>query len=708
MVEDAAAERYECFVSYAHDNEARAIEYLKGVAQSGCSLATVRNKAGNNLLHHAVHSGMFEAVKFCVDSGVNPEQMNDSAKTPLDVADDYKKFRGVFRDIYDYLGSVSTGMAWVSPKQDEAGTDDARETAELPHHRPGFAAEKMASHARVFVFAQGARMEKKLELSFTSQWCPCALELEDMVFSAHVELRGSNGSHQIIPLAVNVAAEKRWTHTADGSPIEEAHDVTPESPTDRTVSDAGGPYKRPRLGGIGSYMFEQGVQTRGPRQCFSELDGVPTGRLAPNLTHRLLVPGCSSADPVVNDVYRLYTDMFSLGRDILIDSITSSSAGPVDFSDFRTIAIFGCDDGLPPGVLGSATLRVHKASAVLEILFMATRQDVKRRGLGRLLNARIKDIALSLGLPTIVVSSKQQRQEFWCKPSIGYTRANAAVVEQRVGKLVRFGETVVLQCEITPPAHGTSHAAVALSKLDMKPRNSAGNKATSRRVGAKCIPISRQLPPSETMATELGGSVEADFEEQRGISEKSRSIAGVDLGNVVWAKYASYPWWPGRITDATEVSRCLKYKCTEKEGFIWTYNFGSQDFSQVRAVHVRHFSVGVPIPEPHLLKKHGVKDLYEKAIKEAQDYEEQHKATQQNGRVAAMQPQNSSVEANQKQPRCGRCRTCEDPQLKQECLTFKSPTPPTSPTKVDNEGVVSTKGHDDLDRSSKELIDLAA
>ena len=73
-------------------------------------------------------------------------------------------------------------------------------------------------------------------------------------------------------------------------------------------------------------------------------------------------------------------------------------------------------------MLGSATIRVHKESLVLEILFFATRQDVKRKGLGRLLNARIKDIALSLGLTTIVVSSKQQRQEFWCKPSIGFTR----------------------------------------------------------------------------------------------------------------------------------------------------------------------------------------------------------------------------------------------------------------------------------------------
>ena len=99
--------------------------------------------------------------------------------------------------------------------------------------------------------------------------------------------------------------------------------------------------------------------------------------------------------------------------------------------------------GLPPGALGSATIRVHKAAAALEILFFATRQDVKRRsshkikaffvllfdtdlavcrGLGRLLNARLKDIALALGLTTIVVCSKQQRQEFWCKPSIGYTR----------------------------------------------------------------------------------------------------------------------------------------------------------------------------------------------------------------------------------------------------------------------------------------------
>ena len=126
-------------------------------------------QAGNNLLHHAVHSGMFEAVKFCVEKGVNPEQMNDSAQTAVDIADDYKKFRGVFRDIFEYLGSVSTGVAWVGPK-------DATDSEAASQH-PGFGAAKMGAEARVFVFARGKRHSKKLEISFTSQWYYLTLDL---------------------------------------------------------------------------------------------------------------------------------------------------------------------------------------------------------------------------------------------------------------------------------------------------------------------------------------------------------------------------------------------------------------------------------------------------------------------------------------------------------------------------------------------------
>eukprot|EP00658_Telonema_sp_P-2_P085921 TRINITY_DN9906_c0_g1_i7.p1 TRINITY_DN9906_c0_g1~~TRINITY_DN9906_c0_g1_i7.p1 ORF type:complete len:327 (-),score=83.18 TRINITY_DN9906_c0_g1_i7:74-1054(-) len=201
-----------------------------------------------------------------------------------------------------------------------------------------------------------------------------------------------------------------------------------------------------------------------------------------------------------------------------------------------------------------------------------------------------------------------------CKPSIGYTRTNAAAIEQRVGKLVRFGETVLVQCGVTPGEGGKSHTAAALSKLNFKSIKHSSNSSHSHRQMSHDKAGSRAREHHQPDPSTVS---EPSLEDQKAISEKARSIAGVGLGDVVWAKYSSYPWWPGRITHAAQVSGSLKYKCLEKEGHIWTYNFGSHDFSQVRAVHVRHFGVGVPAPEPHLLKKHGIKDLYDKAVKEA-------------------------------------------------------------------------------------------
>ena len=45
-------------------------------------------------------------------------------------------------------------------------------------------------------------------------------------------------------------------------------------------------------------------------------------------------------------------------------------------------------------------------------------------------------------------------------------------------------------------------------------------------------------------------SNDGDNDVQKQLSVKSLSIAGVNIGDVVWAKYSSYPWWPGEYPDA--------------------------------------------------------------------------------------------------------------------------------------------------------------
>ena len=58
------------------------------------------------------------------------------------------------------------------------------------------------------------------------------------------------------------------------------------------------------------------------------------------------------------------------------------------------------------------------------------------------------------------------------------------------------------------------------------------------------------------------------------------------------------------MTHASEVSRCLKQKSIEKEGMVWTYNFGSKDFSQVVGtfpqMHLISVSVSVSASLSHL------------------------------------------------------------------------------------------------------------
>jgi hypothetical protein len=204
----------------------------------------------------------------------------------------------------------------------------------------------------------------------------------------------------------------------------------------------------------------------------------------------------------------------------------------------------------------------------------------------------------------------------------------------------------------------------------MKPRSSS---SVSHSVHRKYQPAAAPLlsnQPDEPQAEPQGDGLEEDvalngMDEQQQILAKSLSIAGIKLGDIVWAKYSSYPWWPAQITHATEVSRCLKQPSIEKEGMVWTYNFGSKDFSQVRAVHVRLFSVGLQPQEPQALKKHGIKHLYEKAVREAEAADRQR--TKQHSPQAVHVVQDV---VGLQQKRCGRCKNCLCPTTNEPCLTF--------------------------------------
>ena len=44
-------------------------------------------------------------------------------------------------------------------------------------------------------------------------------------------------------------------------------------------------------------------------------------------------------------------------------------------------------------------------------------------------------------------------------------------------------------------------------------------------------------------------------EEQQQVLDKALSIAGIRMGDVVWAKYSSYPWWPGETHTDTQIYR---------------------------------------------------------------------------------------------------------------------------------------------------------
>ena len=61
-------------------------------------------------------------------------------------------------------------------------------------------------------------------------------------------------------------------------------------------------------------------------------------------------------------------------------------------------------------------------------------------------------------------------------------------------------------------------------------------------------------------------------EEQQQILDKALSIAGIRMGDVVWAKYSSYPWWPGetytlihRYTDTGAQKQIYRHRYMHKD-----------------------------------------------------------------------------------------------------------------------------------------------
>ena len=79
------------------------------------------SKSVNQSLDEPASQRTSQVVSQSPTKSVN-QSLDDSQlcwlQTAVDIANDYKKFRGVFRNIYEYLRSVSTGMAWVGPRED--------------------------------------------------------------------------------------------------------------------------------------------------------------------------------------------------------------------------------------------------------------------------------------------------------------------------------------------------------------------------------------------------------------------------------------------------------------------------------------------------------------------------------------------------------------------------------------------------------------
>uniref|UniRef100_A0A7S3Z2V9 Uncharacterized protein n=1 Tax=Lotharella globosa TaxID=91324 RepID=A0A7S3Z2V9_9EUKA len=152
----------------------------------------------------------------------------------------------------------------------------------------------------------------------------------------------------------------------------------------------------------------------------------------------------SKDDPRLDEARKLFALVYpTIPKDFQHAAVRAHCNVKQDFRSFRTI-VLSLQSSEGDQVVSCATVKVHAATHLLEVLFIATNPTLQRRGFGRLLLNLMQDLVRPEGVKLTLACASSDAVPFWRK--MGF--AVNASARTHGWRLVQLGGTKVMSQEI--------------------------------------------------------------------------------------------------------------------------------------------------------------------------------------------------------------------------------------------------------------------
>lgn len=114
---------FQTFLHNSRKKDVAATACLNSFIARGIKLKDVRDKNNNTLLHQAASRGCPGAARILLEHGSDPMALNNVAKTPISVSDDFKKYGTGYKAVHALLADPPPVMAVLPSSQQESGEE---------------------------------------------------------------------------------------------------------------------------------------------------------------------------------------------------------------------------------------------------------------------------------------------------------------------------------------------------------------------------------------------------------------------------------------------------------------------------------------------------------------------------------------------------------------------------------------------------------
>eukprot|EP00466_Bigelowiella_natans_P007985 jgi/Bigna1/82460/fgenesh1_pg.92_\ len=121
-------------------------------------------------------------------------------------------------------------------------------------------------------------------------------------------------------------------------------------------------------------------------------------------------------DPLLEEARKLFALVYpTIPKDFQLAAVRAHCNSKQDFRSFRTVILSIKNEDGAQQVVSCATVKVHAAQGLLEVLFIATNPTLQRRGYGRLLLHLMQDLVRKNGVTLSIACASSDAVPFWRK-----------------------------------------------------------------------------------------------------------------------------------------------------------------------------------------------------------------------------------------------------------------------------------------------------